>query len=321
MATPNLNRLGLTFQSETPDGNCWFYAVARQLYGDPSKAGVLRRELADYFDRVARDPKASERFVYPNGKYDVNASGAIRYANRNMPSLDLKKGDPIPAMSLYSELIQIQGFKPPAKGEAATEQEIVKAYANSLRSGMYAGDIESALIHRLYGVIVRIFTRRGADVIHTRSFDSIPDWAERPDFYRRCFPPECINLLYNGINHYDSLLLDPLASEAASFGMNVNTYRKAKGYAKQVENNTRRRKKNAVIARVLQNFPGRENIVEEMVKKNTHFMDTNVRSSFLREKAKELGLANRDALGKIYNTTAGGKRSSKRSSKRRTRRA
>jgi hypothetical protein len=141
------------------------------------------------------------------------------------------------------------GFRPPAKEEAASPQEVVKAYADSLRSGMYAGDIESTLLHQLHGVVVRIFTANGPDVIHTRSFDSIPNWAARPDFYRQCYPPDCINLLYNGYNHYDSLVkrkpataaapapseVDPNIAEAESLGMNLNNYKAAKKFAQGQE--------------------------------------------------------------------------------------
>ena len=109
--TPNLDRLGLKFQRETPDGNCWFYAVARQLYGDVSQAGRLRAELATYFDQVAADKARSEQFVFPNGMYDVNASGQIRYANSNNPLLNIKKGEPIPANNIYDELTEIVGFR------------------------------------------------------------------------------------------------------------------------------------------------------------------------------------------------------------------
>lgn len=240
--TPNLDRLGLQFQRETPDGNCWFYAVARQLYGDVSQAGRLRAELATYFDQVAADKARSEQFVFPNGMYDVNVAGQIRYANRNVPLLGLKKGEPILANNIYDELTQIVGFRPPAKGEKATPQEIAQAYADSLRRGMFAGDIESSLIQQIHGVVIRIYTRKGKDVVHTRTFDAIPNWAPRPDFYRQCFPPECINLLYNGINHYDSLVRDPARikksakpavavdpdEEAAdALGMSVSNYKRA----------------------------------------------------------------------------------------------
>lgn len=347
--TPNLDRLGLVLQREIPDGNCWFYAVARQLYGDPSQHRRLRNELASHFDRIAKDRSSSERFVFPNGMIDVNAAGRPRYANRNMPLVKLKKGDPIPAPSIYYELTQIVGFRPPEKGDTSTPQEIVKAYADSLRGGMYAGDIESTLIHELYGVVVRTFIPRGNDVVHIRSFDSIPNYAPRPDFYRKCFPPECINLLYNGVNHYDSLVMaptrkaaeDPNAANAAAFGMSVNNYKRAK---KQAENFEKQkavqkappppslpsrpvvsavsqvasftRKKRAVI-NAIKSYAGSGTPTLQTIGRNLlPTLNEPSRNTLLRKTAMSIGMSS-NALVQKFKTTAGGTRKKRSNTKKR----
>lgn len=317
----NLEKLGLQIQKETPDGNCWFYAVARQLYGDPSQFQELRNDFANHFDILAKSPEESERFLYPFGKYDTNAKGDIVYAIETIPELNLKEGDPIPALGLYEELLRIPGFRPPSSG-STYPQEVVKAYANSLRRGMYAGDIESTLLHRLYGVTVRIFTRRGSDVVHTRTFNSIPNTAPRPDFYRRCFPPECINLLYNGTNHYDSLIrrtqpqTDPftkrgmnlntytsLKKEASNIGMNVEEYLNQQSRMRSLERNTRRRKKNAVVAAVVQ-YGNTAGVLNNVAQTNLHILNKQTRNSYLRSLSRRLGMANANALRKKYNETA-----------------
>ena len=325
--TPNLDCLGLLVQKENPDGNCWFYAVARQLYGDPSLHHKLRNELSDYFDNIAKDPIESEKFLYPNGRIDVNFSGNPRYANRNMPLLNLKKGDPIPALSIYFELTQIVGFNPPEKGEDSSPQEIAQAYANSLRNGMYAGDIESSLIHKLHRVVVRIFTTRGNDVIHTRTFDSIPNTAQRSNFYRKCLPPYCINLLYNGVNHYDSLVMRHTEKEEANaFGMNEQTYAKKKKNAENFEQQKSisipssippksmlasfTRKKRSVINAIKSYYSSANsrNILKNVGLSLQSTMTNSEKESYLRKVAKSLGMADEEALIKKFKTTAGGLR-------------
>jgi hypothetical protein len=209
---PHATAMGVDFARAPGDGSCFFHAIGRQVGLSQQQ---VRNRFADYYDGIARDAARTEQFLYAGaGREQRNVAGRPIRQPANVPLLGVRAGNVVqnPRVVELEGWHGIEGYEAPANEATATDREWVQSYANSLRRGMYGGNPEIELFSRLFpGVTLRVYTRDGNDVRHTRS--------EGPragvgGYYAECFPPECINILYNGGNHYDYLVRSDAAIAA-----------------------------------------------------------------------------------------------------------
>ncbi|BCR88563.1 OTU domain-containing protein [Aspergillus chevalieri] len=167
---PCLNELGLYALPTEGDGNCLYYALSDQLYGDFTHGEEIRLRLADH--------------ISSNPEYFINftaAVGEVRRAPRRAAT-----------MSKYSSHTRSSPPSAPNPSDQDKEKSFNDKVTESRKNGVWGGAEEIQACCQSFKKDIQVYTMYG---VQTFRDVHAPEWEER----------EILHIAFHDFHHYSSV--------------------------------------------------------------------------------------------------------------------